>query len=86
MAARNRQRGIGWSDNVRARIQAGNLVTRLIRIAEGGEAKIEPKRLAVQVNAARILLAKVLPDLSSVTLENGADGPFRVVIEKLPPK
>lgn len=85
MAARNRQRGIGWSDNVRSRIQAGNLVTRLNGIASGA-VKGDPKMLAVQVNAARVLLAKALPDLSSVTMENGGDGPFRVIIEKLPPK
>lgn len=85
MAARNRQRNESWADSVRKRIQASNIVTRLHGIAEG---KItgDPKRLAVQVRAGQVLLAKALPDLSSVTWANDGDGPFRVVIEQLPPK
>lgn len=85
MAARSRQRNESWHESVRKRIQASNILTRMHGIAEG---KItgDPKRLAVQVRAGAVLLAKVLPDLSSVTMTNDGEGPFRVIIEQLPPK
>lgn len=67
---------------VRAQIQATKLVQRLQAIADG-TAKVDPKLVAVQVQAAKVLLAKTLPDLSSVALTDGDGGPLKVVIQKL---
>lgn len=69
-------------EEVRAQIQATKLVQRLQSIADG-TAKVDPKLVAVQVAAAKVLLAKTLPDLSSVALTDGDGGPLKVVIQQL---
>lgn len=58
-------------DEVRAKIKVSNLLTRLTKYAEGelSDDDISPNRL----NAIKLLLAKALPDLSSVEL-TGRDG------------
>jgi hypothetical protein len=52
--------GMGWEDDVRARIQSSKVANRLISFVLG-EVQLEP----AQVTAALGLLKKVLPDLSS---------------------
>jgi len=46
----------GWRDG----IQAGNIINRLNKCVSG-----EIEMTAVQVNAAKIILGKILPDLKS---------------------
>lgn len=65
MAARIRPQ---HQDEVRAKIQASQLVNRLNNIAMGKVAA-DP----VQVSAAKALLNKVLPDLKAMEM-TGADG------------
>ena len=73
MAARLQKR---HQDEVRAKIQASQLVNRLHSIAMG-----ETDADASQVNAAKSLLNKVLPDLKAVEIGGAADGgPIKVEI------
>lgn len=61
-----------WTDNVRKRIQASQMVNRLIDFASGKEGvDISKERL----RAIEILLKKVLPDLSSIQLTGDAEKP-----------
>lgn len=61
-----------WTDNVRKRIQASQMVNRLIDFASGKEGvDISKERL----RAIEILLKKVLPDLSSIQLTGDAENP-----------
>jgi len=53
--------GIDWEHRTRARIQAGTIVSRLIKFVNG-EISLEP----AQVTAAVALMKKVLPDLTYV--------------------
>lgn len=54
---------IRHDENTRAKIQAGNIITRLMKFIDG-EIKME----AAQVTAALGLLKKSLPDLTSVEI------------------
>lgn len=64
-----------WSDNVRKRIQASQMVNRLIDFASGKEGvDISKERL----RAIEILLKKVLPDLSSIQLTGDAEKPVEL--------
>lgn len=56
-----RTRKIRHDDETRAKIQAGNIINRLTKCVMG-DVELSP----AQVQAARILLAKILPDLTSV--------------------
>ena len=68
MAARLRKT---HQDDVRTKIKVSNLINRLQKYAEGelSDDDISPNRL----NAIKTLLAKTLPDLSSVEM-TGAGG------------
>ncbi len=59
MAARIRK--IRCDENTRAKIQAANLITRMMKCVKG-----EIEMSQVQFSCAKALLAKVLPDLSQV--------------------
>lgn len=74
MAARNR---VGLAENTRQRIQSSMLVERLLDHALGNV-----EMTATQVQAARILLAKVLPDLKVTELANADDTPLQIHIVK----
>lgn len=71
-------------DEVRRRIQASQLINRL---TDHVNAKAPGIMDASQVNAARALLAKVLPDLKAVEISGDPDNPvgivFRTVYEQL---
>jgi len=56
-----RKAGFRHSEETRAKIKAGNLITRLYKIAMG-----EVEADATHINAAKTLLNKVLPDLKAV--------------------
>ena len=56
-----RTRKIRHDEETRAKIQAGNIINRLTKCVMG-QVDLTP----AQVQAARILLAKILPDLTSV--------------------
>lgn len=70
-------------EQVRAQIQATKLITSLQEIALGLK-EFDPKVAAVQVRAATTLLAKTLPDLSSVSLTGEDGGPLQVLVQTLP--
>ena len=70
MAARKQR----WHpEEVRKRIQASQLINRL---NDHALSQNEVKMDATQIQAARILLGKVLPDLASTTISGDADKPI----------
>lgn len=74
MAARKQR----WHpEEVRQRIQASQLINRLSEHANSSQPLMDNS----QVAAARILLNKVLPDLSSTTLTGDPDNPIQHKVE-----
>lgn len=73
MAARIRKT---HQDEVRAKIQTSNLITRVQKYANGelSDEDISPNRL----NAIKLLLNKSLPDLQSIELTGDAENPLAV--------
>ena len=73
MAARIRKT---HQDEVRAKIQVSNLITRVHKYAIGelDDSAISPNRL----NAIKLLLNKALPDLQSVELTGDPDKPLAI--------
>ena len=74
MAARMRKR---HQDDVRAKIQASQLVNVLTDHALGVSEELSPTRL----KAIEILLRKSLPDLSAVEMTGTDGGPIETVIK-----
>ena len=74
MAKAGRPMGKLHQDDVRAKIQASQIINRLMGHIHG-----ECDLSATQVNAANILLRKTLPDLSSVELGGDPENPVEVV-------
>jgi len=74
MAARLRK---NHQDDIRTKIKVSNLITRLQKYADGelDDSDISPNRLS----AIKLLLAKTLPDLSSVELTGKEGGPLEIV-------
>jgi hypothetical protein len=74
MAARMRK---SHQDEVRAKIQVSNLLTRVNAYAMGDltDEDISPNRL----NAIKLLLSKALPDLSSIEVTGDPDSPLAVM-------
>lgn len=70
------------SEEIRAKIQASQLINVLQNHALTGEGEIPPTRL----KAIEILLRKSVPDLSAVTISGDEDNPLRTVgrIEMVP--
>jgi hypothetical protein len=64
------------SDEIRAKIQASQIINRLEDHISG-----KAGMSATQIQAAKILLAKSVPDLSSVTHSGDADDPVKVKVE-----
>lgn len=80
--------GTRFTQNERARERIR--VARLLAIADdiAENAKGDPKRLAVKLQACTLLLRKTLPDLSAVDLTSGGE-PFvveRAVFKRAAPK
>lgn len=63
-----RKRGFRHPEEVREKIQASNLINRLADHIDG-----KTKMTTTQVNAAKVLLNKILPDLKATEL-TGAGG------------
>jgi hypothetical protein len=61
-------------DEVRKRIQASQLLNRL---NDHALSQNEVKMDATQIQAARILLSKVLPDLASTTIQGDQEKPIQ---------
>ena len=74
-----RKTGFRHNEDTRAKIQASMLINRLSEHINSDK----PLMDASQVNAAKALLNKVLPDLSSVQLTGEGGGPvtFKTVYE-----
>jgi hypothetical protein len=68
-----RPRGIVHDKNTRDKIQAAMIINRLYGCVMG-EVELSPQ----QVNAAKALLNKVLPDLQSVQMDASVDGRFDI--------
>lgn len=66
---------LAHTPEVRAKIQASQIANRLQQHVNG-----EVELTATQVNAAKILLAKTIPDLSAVTLSNDPENPIGSII------
>lgn len=64
------------NERARERIRVARLLTIADDIAEG-KIKGDPKRVAVRLQAASMLLRKILPDMTSVDLTSGGE-PFVV--------
>lgn len=64
-----RKPGFRHNEETRAKIQASSLIIRLYEHVMSSQ----PIMDATQVNAAKALLNKVLPDLSAVTMEHSGD-------------
>lgn len=71
--ARGRKPGFRMSDEHRVKIQNSNILNALIEHVEG-----KREMTGTQVSAGIGLLKKVLPDLSTVTLEGNPDAPVQV--------
>ncbi len=72
-----RKAGYRHHEDTRKKIQAQSLINRL---TEHVKSKT-PLMDASQVNAARALLNKVLPDLSAVQLAGDSDNPIKHAVE-----
>lgn len=64
------------TDEIRAKIQVSNLLTRVHKYANGelSDEDISPNRL----NAIKLLLSKALPDLQSIQLTGDANNPIAI--------
>lgn len=70
MAARIARR---YDDQIRARIQVGNIISRLQKHVDGVEDMSETR-----IKAAQILLRKALPDLAAIEHSGPDNGPLKV--------
>jgi hypothetical protein len=77
-----RPMGRRHQDDVRSKIQATAIITRLMKAYDG-----DIELTATQVNIGKALLDKVLPDLKSIELSGDEDSPMVMkVITGVPPK
>lgn len=76
-----RKKGYRHSEETRSKIQADALIKRLSSIAMG-----EVEATPAQVNAAKSLLNKCLPDLKSVDMQSsdGSMTPQKMTVYKIP--
>jgi hypothetical protein len=75
---RGRHAGYRQPDRIRGLIQTLALLRRLNKISKGRVAGT-PAHLAVQVQAAKVLLAKSLPDIQNVIVSGDADAPLVIL-------
>lgn len=74
MAARTNK--INHDDKTKRLIQASQLINRLISHANG-----EIEMTQSQVNAAKIVIGKAIPDLKAVEISGDENKPLRMVVE-----
>ena len=70
-----RKPGFRHNENTREKIQAAQLINRLHDHAMASAPLID----ASQVNAIKILLGKILPDLKASEITGGAGGPIQLM-------
>ncbi len=75
---RGRPMGVRHQDDVRAKIQAGQLVKTLMDHANGTIEELSQSRM----KAIEILLRKSLPDLQAIELSGDLSGTFTLVAGK----
>jgi hypothetical protein len=73
-----RHAGYVQPDRLRGQIQTTALLKRLLKISRG-RVTGSPAHLAVQVQAAKVLLAKSLPDIQSVMISGDGDAPLVIL-------
>ena len=75
MAARKRRLELSesWKDNIRVGVIASRLYAHV-----NGENDLS----ATQINAAKILLAKLVPDLNRAEVTSEGGGPLQVIIQR----
>lgn len=76
MAARKEK--ICHDDKTKRLIQSSQLLNRLIKHAEG-----EIEMTQSQINAAKIVIGKYIPDLKAIELSGNQDQPLKIVAEWL---
>jgi hypothetical protein len=72
---RGRKPGFHMTDAHREKIRSANILNALQEHVEG-----KREMSATQINAANILLRKVLPDLQSTTHTGNEGGPVKIII------
>lgn len=70
-----RTRKVALTDSWKENIRVENLMTRLYKIAIG-----EIEATKTQIDATKIILAKILPDLKAMELSGNEDKPLQTVI------
>jgi hypothetical protein len=73
-----RKAGFRHNEDTRAKIQATQIINRLMQHVMSDA----PIMDASQVNAAKTLLGKTLPDLAAVQHSGDADQPLRMIFER----
>jgi hypothetical protein len=73
-----RKAGFRHNEDTRAKIQATQLINRLMQHVMSDA----PLMDASQVNAAKTLLGKALPDLAAVQHSGDAEQPLRMIFER----
>lgn len=79
---RGRPMGVRHQDDVRAKIQAGQLIKILTEHAVGVTEEISASRM----KAIEILLKKSLPDLTAVTIGGDSENPIAIGAVLIPVK
>ena len=69
-------------DDARTRIQVGRAIETVQKMLHG-EIVVDPATMNARVAAARLLLSKALPDLSSVEMTGEGGGPLTITINKV---
>lgn len=66
----------------RAKIQVGTIIGFMNAIVNGSD-QSEPARQTARIAAARLLLAKALPDMSQVDVNSQVEGTITITINKI---
>jgi hypothetical protein len=66
----------------RTKIQVGRAIETVQKMLHG-EIVVDPATMNARVAAARLLLSKALPDLSSVEMTGAEGGPLTITINKI---
>lgn len=76
MTERGRKPGFKMGEAHRVKIQNSNILNALVEHVEG-----KREMSATQVSAGVALLKKILPDLSSTTIEGSEENPINIVTQ-----
>jgi hypothetical protein len=70
------------ADDARAKIQVGRAIETVQKMLHG-EIVVEPALMNARIAAAKLLLSKALPDMSSVEISGEDGGPLQININKV---